>query len=179
MALSQKPKRPVKTETSKRALKSAPRKGGVAPLKKQKRRKKWLMIGGSAVVLFFLAVFLTPPFGSIRYGICKTYVELNDPYPQSLQFVQAEEIGTAVILDYNRIDSFGQRTLNQIRCIFNEDPRIVLLTRIDVNGRNEKSPLESEDLIKKFNTGIPALIARNPSLVLPDGLPRNIKDYNN
>ena len=165
-----------KKEVQKRTLKSTPRKDGVPPLKKPKSKKKWFWGLGAAIVVFLAAAILTPKIGTVRYGICKTFVELHDPYPQSLEFVQSEEIGSVVILDYNRVDSFGQRSLNQIRCFFTDDP-IPMLKKVNVNGKGVVVPQEDPEVVKEFNVGIPALMKDKPSLIMPKGLPDDIKNF--
>ncbi|PZP55069.1 MAG: hypothetical protein DI586_07985 [Micavibrio aeruginosavorus] len=162
----------------KRELKSTKREGGVPILeKKKKKSKKWWWIGGGVVVAFFAAVFLTPRIGTIHYGICKTYLELHDPYPEFLEYVQSYESGNLVVIDYNRTDGFGQRTLNQIRCVFKKEGNTNEIARIDVNGKANIYEMESEAMIKKFNLGIMAILTNKPSLVMPKGFPEDIKDY--
>lgn len=166
------------SEPRKRELKSVKRKDGVPILQKPKKKsRKWWWIGGGFTVAFFAAVFLTPKIGTIHYGICKTYLELHEPYPSYLEYVQGYDSGNLVVIDYNRIDSFGQRSLNQIRCIFKSEGDVNEISRIDVNGKTNIHPMESQDEIDKFNRGIPAILQNPPSLIMPDGLPDDIKEY--
>lgn len=162
---------------AKRNLKTTRSKKGVTPLQRKKSRAKWFWIGGGAFIAFMLAVFLTPPYGTERFGICKTFVELSDHYPKFLEFVQAYEEDPVVIIDYNRIDSFGQRSLNQIRCYFKDAPNTYELSRVDINGKARKYSQEDPAYVEKFNAGVPSLLVTTPSLKLPPGLPTDIKDY--
>lgn len=170
--------KPESKASRKRELKSAKRKGGAPALKKKpKKSKKWWWIGFGAVVLFFTAVFLAPKIGTIRYGICKTYIELHDPYPGFIGYVQAEEYGDQVIIDYNRTDAFGQRTLNQMRCNFRPEGLTAYIASVDLNGKANVYPLESKEAIDKFNEGVTSLLENQPSLIMPKGFPDDIKDY--
>lgn len=173
MAADPSPKTP---NVEKRKLKSTRRKGGVAPLQKGKSRAKWIWGSVIGLVILIVIVALTPPFGTARFGICKIFVEMSDPYPEFLEFVQAYEEDVMVVLDYNRTDSFGQRSLNQIRCIFKSDDPY-LLSRVDINGRSRKYGVEEPAYIDKFNKGVPSILANSPSLKLPPGLAEEIKDY--
>ena len=164
-------------EPKKRALKTTRSKKGVTPLQRQKSRAKWFWAAGIAFIVFMLAVFLTPPYGTERFGICKTFVELSDPYPQFLEFVQAYEEDRMVVIDYNRIDSFGQRSLNQIRCFFKDAPNAYELSRVDINGKARKYHQEDPAYVQKFNAGVPSLLVKTPSLVMPPGLSQDVKDY--
>ena len=168
-----------KPEPKKRELKSKKRVAPLSPMKKKRRRRKRIAIGVIIGIAFITSLFFLPRFGTVKYGICKTYVELHDPYPQFLEFVAAEEYVGLVILDYNKTDAFGQRTLNRIRCTFNtKDPNYsAQLTGVDVNGRLYKAPMEDPAEIKKFDPGIPSLLVNKPGLILPKGLPEDIKDY--
>lgn len=163
----------------KRALKSARVKNYDQNLvKPQKRRvKKWVWGGVGAAVIFLIMLAVMPPYGTIRFGLCKSFVELNDPYPAFLEWVTAQEAGMAVIIDYNRTDAFGQRTLNQIRCFFKEDPkRGLMLDRVNINGDNE-FPQESKEYIDRFNVGIPSLLENQPSLIMPDGQVHDVHNF--
>ncbi len=171
-------KKPVRpADPRKRELKSAKRKGGVPILEKKNKSKKWWWIGGGFVIAFFAAVFLTPRIGTIHYGICKTYLELHDPYPEFLEYVQGYDDGTLVVIDYNRTDGFGQRTLNQIRCVFKTEGNINEISRIDVNGKSNIYEMEDPKQVEKFNLGISAILKNKPSLMMPKGFPEDIKDY--
>jgi len=168
-----------KPEPQKRELKSKKRVAPLSPMKKAKRRRNRIALGVLLGVAFITSLFFLPRFGTARYGICKVYLELHDPYPSFLEYVAAEEYGGAVIIDYNKTDAFGQRTLNRIRCNFNTtDPeKSMEMVSVDVNGRLYESPIESPEEIKKFAPGIPSLLVNKPSAVLPKGLPANVKDY--
>jgi hypothetical protein len=144
----------------------------------QKNRKPLYIVGG-IFVFFILAYMVSQPYiGTIRFGICKVYLEQNINYPTSLEWVQAVEGESSVRIFYNVSDSFGQKSLNDIECRFDvTNPQLPLLKSVNING---VKPYEAENpqLIERFNVGIPAIIAYPPDLVLPWGIPANIKDYN-
>lgn len=164
------PKRKLKTESAKNF--------NANYVRPKKRSKKPFIIGGVIfMVIALIIISLIPKKGGIYYGLCKSFVELNDPYPQSLEWVMAYESGTAVILDYNKTDAFGARTLNQIRCFFKDGGNNKIeLDRVKVNGKTD-APLGNQTNIDRFNRGIIALIKHPPDLTLPSGLPQNVKDY--
>jgi hypothetical protein len=144
---------------------------------KKKPFKRYVFGGIGGLILLLIGLSFMPPYGTIRFGLCKTFVELNDPYPQFLEWVTAQESGMAVIIDYNRTDAFGQRTLNQIRCFFKEDPKTgLMLERININGDNE-FPQEAKEYIDRFNIGIPSLIKTQPSLIMPRGQTTDVKNF--
>ncbi len=172
-------KRPARQPDSrKRELKSAKRKGGVPILeKKKKKSRKWWWIGAGVIAAFFAAVFLTPRIGTIHYGICKTYLELHDPYPGFIEYMQGYDERNLVVIDYNRVDGFGQRTLNQLRCIFKTEGNTNEISRVDLNGKANVYEMEDPKKVEKFNLGISAILQNKPSLVMPKGFPEDIKDY--
>lgn len=166
-----------KSKPAKRELKSAKRKDGVPAIQKAKKKRAkwpWIIVG---IVVLFLALGFMPRVGTIRYGICKAFIELNDPYPGFLEYVQAYENDNVVTIDYNRTDAFGQRTLNQMKCTFNLEENPNEIAKADLNGRANVYPLEDAANIAKFNLGVPALLQNKPKLTMPRGLPDDIKDY--
>ena len=166
--------------SQKRALKSDAKKNFNPNYVRPKKKSKKPYIFGSIAFLIvgLIILMMMPAKGSIRFGLCKTFLELNDPYPQFLEWVSLQESGLAVILDYNRTDAFGARTLNQIRCIFKNDEKTgaLYLERVNVN-RDAISPLEDKIYIDRFNTGITAILKNPPDLTYPRGMPENIKNY--
>ncbi len=170
---------PISPNVQKRNLKSSATKhynqNYVRPKKKPIKR---YIIGGCVTILIgFIYLLSIPAQGSIRYGLCKTFVEMNDPFPQFLEWVMVQEAGLAVILDYNRTDAFGQRSLNQIRCFFKEDELgNISLERISLN-RDKNHPQNAPENIARFNKGIAAILAYPPTLILPTGFPADVKDY--
>ncbi len=144
---------------------------------KKKPFKRYVIGIGAVLFAFIITLMLMPPYGTIRFGLCKSFVELNDPYPQFLEWVTAQESGMAVIIDYNRTDAFGQRTLNQIRCFFKEDPKKgLLLDRVNINGDNE-FPQEGKDYVDRFNMGVLSLLQNQPSVIRPRGQTTDVKNF--
>jgi hypothetical protein len=170
----------IQPNIQKRNLKSSAAKHydqNYVPKKKKKPFKRYIIGFIAFIFIGFIYLLSIPAEGSIRYGLCKNFVELNDPFPQFLEWVMVKEAGLAVILDYNRTDAFGQRSLNQIRCFFKEDQTgNLLLERVTIN-RDKNHPKGVPENIDRFNKGISAILAHPPSLILPTGLPENVKDY--
>lgn len=143
---------------------------------KKKINKLWL-IPLVVIVGLILDWGLSPIEGTILYGICKTYIEQNDQYPQNLEFLGAEEINEIVRLNYRSVDAFGMQTLNYVECKFREDKDYgVALASVDIN-REKKYPEEDPERVKKFNVSMPSLLANPPNLAYPPALPSDIKDY--
>ena len=150
-----------------------------------KKTKKFTWKKGVAIFVgvFFLLIVLLyffPYYGTMKYGICRTYVELNEPYPQSIQFVDAvdDQYYNSVTISYKKIDPFGLEALNEIVCLFDaQEDGTFRLKSVDINGRKRKYPQEDPEMIKKFNETIPAINAYPPSLIMPFITSTDIKDY--
>jgi hypothetical protein len=130
--------------------------------KKMRMRTKVALsvIGVLSVLIWF---GMQPIVGTIRYGICKTFIELQIPYPPTLQINTVEEYEQAVRIYFSHIDAFGSSRLNMIECSFRPDPRTGLaLERVRLN----REDLPEEDL-KSFNLTIPFIIQNPPDLRLP------------
>lgn len=153
-----------------------------APTKKKKFSwRKGAAIGGGLLVLVIVGMLFFPYYGTIRYGICRTYIELQEPYPQSIQYINAVEDAAytnSVTISYKKIDPFGLEAMNDMQCFFENLPNGgVILKRVDINGKKRKYPQEDPELVKKFNDGIPAIYAYPPSLIMPYILSNDIKEY--
>jgi hypothetical protein len=150
---------------------------------KQAKKFTWKKGVGIFFGLIFLIIafmWFFPYYGTIKYGICRTYIELNEPYPQSIQFVDAyeESYSNSVTISYKKIDSFGLEALNEMVCVFEmKEDGAILLKSVDINGKKRKYPQEDPELVRKFNNTIPAIRAYPPSLIMPYITSRDIKDY--
>lgn len=142
--------------------------------------KKWAAIGGGVFLLLIVGVFFFPYYGTVKYGVCRTYVELQEPYPSEIQFIHAVEdsYSNTVVISYKKIDPFGLEAMNDIQCTFEGTPYVDLkITKIDINGRKRTYPQEDPEIIRKFNMTIPSIEANPGSLVMPYLLSNDIKDY--
>lgn len=144
-----------------------------------KTKKKLYWGGGLAFFGLVVVMFMAPVQGSMRYGICKTYVELNELYPKEINYLSVED-GDPVKIYYKKVDPFGVSSVNSIECYFKRDPRGAFsdeLSKVDINGKSRTYEAEKPENIKKFNVGIPAILAYPPDLTLPFFQLDNISQY--
>ncbi len=148
---------------------------------KQSKLKKWGKIIGLVLVAAFLILYYFPYYGTIKYGICRTYIELQEPYPASIQYINAVEDLTytnTVTISYKKVDPFGLEALNEMQCFFQDTPEgAIVLTKVDINGKKRSYPQEDPEIVKEFNKTIPAIQAYPPSLIMPYLLSNDIKEY--
>ncbi len=151
----------------------------------KKRRKKHfpyikIALGFLSIILACFIWLMIPYYQTIRYGICKTYVEMNVMYPQFLEFVSAEETVElqtflpVVRTYYKRIGSFGEQILDFAECTFERDT--LFLESVKIN-RERVHPAEDMEKIQQYNKTIPIVIAAEPDLASPPELPENLADY--
>ena len=96
------------------------------------------------------------------YGICKAFLEQYVDYPPTLQILHVEQFPRAVRLYFNQTDAFGQFTQNMMECV--GDPKGGLrFSEVLLNRR----PVPA-DRVERFNASIPAVVASDPDLTLPD-----------
>jgi hypothetical protein len=148
--------------------------------RKKLSRGQKAAIGGVAFVCFILFFMFFPNYGSIKYGFCKTFIELQEPYPQSIQIINAyEEIdyNDSVTISYKKIDPFGLEALNDIQCFFKTEGNHVLLDRVDINGKKKIYPQEAKEVIDRFNLGLQSIVNYPPNLVMPYITTDDIKSY--
>lgn len=141
-----------------------------APVKK-KSKKKWaalavVIIGG---LLYWWGIQPIIYNGSILFGICRTYIELNTQYPSELEFIDLRERGSKVSVEYVTVDAFGQHIAHEATCNFKRgsNQEILLDTfrlRRGVANRDYSFAIENKEKIVAFNKTIPTIIANPPPL---------------
>ena len=135
--------------------------------KKDSKRAWWLGgIGFSFLVVIFL---LYKPQATIQYGVCKVYIELNEPYPEKIKYLSLEDFGQALRVIYRRVDPFGVISVNIAECTFKveNDALTPYLQSFDVNGRQKTYESEDPKKIAEFNKSVPAIEANPPDLTVP------------
>jgi len=142
------------------------------PLKeKMSPQKKKRLYWGGGIAFFFLIIVMAfmPAQGSIRYGICRVYVELNEQYPDQISYLGVEDWDPVRIF-YKKTDPFGVSSINSIDCFFKRDVAGNFLNeilRVDINGKSRLYEAEKPENVKKFNSSISAIVTNPPDLTLP------------
>lgn len=122
---------------------------------------------GSLGVLILIILFsiygCQPRQASMAFGICSTFLELNTPYPQTLNYTGLEGSRTAVRIYFTSTDPFGQFRQEMIECTFGPDEKMGMkLTEIKRNRRQVDSAL-----VRNFNMTLPTIMASKPNLSMP------------
>lgn len=132
---------------------------------KKKRGSTRNKIIAGVVVLFGLIMYigLQPIVGTPRYGVCRTFIELQLPYPETLQINVVEESPLAVRVYFSHIDAFGSSRLNMIECEYRTDQRLgLVLSSVHLN--RVEMP---KDMVDMFNYTVPYVLANPPDLRMP------------
>lgn len=158
------------------------RKGIAKTAPKKRSYKKWafftvLVVGG---LFYWWAVQPIIYNGTILFGICRTYIELNTQYPSKLEFIDLRERGPKVSVEYVTIDAFGQHIAHEANCNFKRGDNGELLMdnfrlRRGVAAREYRFAIENPERIQAFNKTIPTIIANPPPLYV-FGPAEDIKD---
>jgi hypothetical protein len=134
--------------------------------KKQKRKKqiKQASIGGGVVFFIYVIYLMFLPFkGTMDFGICKVFLELQVQYPDHLKLNGAEQFRDRVRIWYRTVDAAGEYRLARLECNFKQDE-----TRGRVLGSALVDLAEIDPaIIEKFNVSIPAIRANPPDLTYP------------
>jgi len=150
---------------------------GTSP--KKKKSRVWWWVGGTFGFLILIMFLLYKPQATIHYGVCKTYIELNEPYPDQIRYLSMEDFGDSARVYYRRTDPFGVVSVNSFECVFKVENDTVTpyLKSVDVNGKYRTYMAESPERIEKFNESVPAVIAAGPDLSWPYFPLDDIKAY--
>ena len=137
------------------------------------------------VVLFIITVTIescTPRKGPPTFGICRSFLELQIPFPHTIKHRYMEQYPKGVRIYYSHIDSFGEYQLESVECTFAYDKeRGTILERVyfdhikditqkyrEVNkGKKYRVKQEYIDLFNKSRS-LAAISAQEPDLTLPD-----------
>jgi hypothetical protein len=130
-----------------------------------------LFIAGFTVILLLIVVIAMfscgPEKGTILYGICKTYLEQNVPYPETIQPTRVEQYPSATRVYYTSVDAFGQFKMEQIECVYSTNENNTLQIDKVLINRHE----EEQEKVSMFNKSLAAIVAGEPDLTLPTPLP--------
>ncbi len=141
---------------------------------KKKLRKKQIKRGGigtlALLFIYWVYTLFIPYEGTMAFGICKVFLELNVRYPNTLRIGTVEETGTSVRIWYTQTDSFGEYRMEPIQCYFKPDEKYgFILEKITIR-RREVDPQR----IENFNRILPVIFKYPPDLTLPTPLPDSL-----
>lgn len=140
----------------------------------QKQAIKYGSIGFALLLVLFIMFSCGPRKGTMMYGICRSFLELQVAYPETINHRLVEQYPKAVRIYYTQRDPYGGYTQQMIECAYKQDPqRGWILGAVEVNRREMDIPI-----IQKFNQTLPAVVSAEPDLVLPSPIPLDITSYN-
>lgn len=130
-----------------------------------KKKKQYLFggIGGAALLMVLMVFSCQPSKGPMAFGICSVFLELNTPYPHTLQYTDYESSYTAIRIYYTSTDPFGEYKQEMIECSFTADEQ----TGMKVNQILKNRRPVDQATIAKFNILLPTIMASDPYRVLP------------
>lgn len=142
-------------------------------LQEKRRRFKKIVTFVVLSLVFYLFYWLFKPFvGGPGYGVCKTFIELNVPYPQTIllsEVIPTRNNGLRIWFAYT--DSFGSYRLEPFMCVFGKDEKTggMILTEAKL-GKLNIDPI----VVERFNNAVPYLITHPPDLTLPAPIPDSL-----
>ncbi|MFA7276855.1 MAG: hypothetical protein WC043_08640 [Pseudobdellovibrionaceae bacterium] len=145
-----------------------------------KKYKKFLWLGGITFLVISYYFLSLPAQGTMGYGVCKVFVELTEPYPQSIKILSVFDFRKKIRMTYKKFDTFGNEQVNEIECYFKIDGAGNItnyLDKVDINGKDRAYIVEDPIFVEKFNKTVPALEANPPDLTLPYYKLEDIKTY--
>lgn len=138
----------------------------LAEAQKAKKMRLFKVGGGLAVVgvLGWLGYYLFAPYkAGMPYGICKTFLELNVQFPQTLKIRGVRNFGEFIRVWYGQTDAFGEYRMENIQCYFRSDPVTgAALDKVMINRREV-----DQQRVEVFNKSIPVILANPPDLNIP------------
>lgn len=134
------------------------------PSVKLEKKHKIILGAGIGLLLVVLAIYSErPKQGSMAYGICSTFLELNTPYPHTIRHIALEGSRTAVRIYYTNVDPFGEFKQEMIECTYGADSNGSM--RVTQITRNRK-PVDAAQ-VTDFNKILGTVVSSDPYRVPP------------
>ncbi|MBI2233578.1 MAG: hypothetical protein HYU57_00960 [Micavibrio aeruginosavorus] len=132
--------------------------------KKRKKSNLRYYIGIPAVLIAGVVAFgLMPITGTMKYGICRTFIEKRYTYPIYMDIISVLERETDVRIEYTVVNEFGDTMFHTITCVYRPDPVSTMALASVVLDRQKIEQAE----LDTFNRTIPAVLAYPPDLKVP------------
>jgi len=142
-----------------------------------------IFIIGFFIISIGLMIFQSaqPKKGNILYGMCRSFLELQVQFPETLDYKRIELYRAGVRINYTHLDGFGEYRLETIECSFLQDPQkgvqmkdiffnyvkpITEIERVVGKGRLYRVRQEEIDLFNKSRS--PAAILDNIDLTVSE-----------
>lgn len=154
----------------------------------QRIRKKKTIFRSSGLAVFALFSYwvytLFIPYQGVQpFGICRTFLELNVQYPDTLKLRETETFNSRIRIWFSHIDGYGQYKLQQIECMYKADDNLpyvldsVLISNKLVNPERRELFEVDIDKVRLFNKSVmPWIINYEMDLTLPWPVPNAISE---
>ena len=138
----------------------------------RKRKRRIYIISGVLVFLVFLVYWgFMRGKTTIEFALCRTFIELQQVYPPSLNVIEVDPFDEAMRFHYTIRNSHGATRSQMAECIFARDPqRGLILESVNI----DRLPYTDQEEIERFNKSIPSIIATDPDLTLPPPFKDNL-----
>jgi len=145
------------------------------------------IISGAVSVIIIMAIVMviqscTPRKGTILYGVCKSFLEMQVTFPETIEYDFVEQYRKAVRIYFTHNDSFGEYRVEFIECSFTQHPeKGIQLEKVVFNNIKESTEKNrvpnrgklyavKQEIIDLFNQSesSEAILLNNPDLTLPE-----------
>jgi len=138
--------------------------------KKKKRKqqiKQLSILGGIVFFIYVVYLLFLPRTGTMDYGICRVFLEMQTRFPDNLNLSVVQETGNRTRIWYRSVDAYGEYRLSRIQCNYKYyEGRGRLLSSVMIDRQEI-----DDDIVQAFNQTIPILWAIPPDLTYPAALP--------
>ena len=142
----------------------------------KKKQKNKIFLGFIGLLLFSLIIWwgLKAPKASAEYGICRTLLELQVPYPHTIYVSELKAQRTGGLkLWYTHIDAFGEYRLEDFICKLENNPETGALEIVEI--KMHKVYLDPEQ-ITYLNHAMLYLVENPIIMNWPAPLPNSLND---
>lgn len=135
----------------------------------------WILVFAALAGMVALGINMwlnSQPHGTMRYGVCRTFLNMYARFPDHLVVNEVKESARQVRIEYVEMDAAGQRQTRQVECTYGPTKSgDTTITNITINRTTNnlvlREPISSEALAK-FRATIPFIMAAEPDTRLPE-----------
>lgn len=146
---------------------------------KDNKKISYIVAGVVAVIVigfFYWQSSNKPRTGSVAFGICRNFLELNVQFPDYLRLASVSSRApskgvVAIRVWYSQLDGYGQNRMEKLECFFRKSKTGTILARATIDTRQVP-----QETIERFNAALPAIRQTQPDLRLPSNFPSRIRD---
>lgn len=145
----------------------------VSPVILYLRKNAWVypVVVLAVIVLIGVGAYVSslPPKGTWRFAVCRSLVQFEFTYPETIDVLSATEGRATARLYLSEMNTFGNERIWQVDCDYQINGTKVTLARLSLDRK--KIP---DERVEYYNKMMSTLMSQNPNRTMPKPLPSSL-----